>query len=53
MRRFVENQKNHRRVERRIKDLSFQQEEDYKNQQRMQELVDRLQNKVNSDWTEV
>ena len=45
-RRLVEGQKNHRRIERRIKELSFQQDEDHKNHERMQELVDRLQNKV-------
>lgn len=34
------------RTERRIKELSFQREEDRKNHERMQELVDKLQNKV-------
>ena len=47
-RRLVEGQKNHRRFERRIKELSFQQDEDHKNHERMQELVDKLQNKVKS-----
>ena len=45
-RRLVDSQKNQRRAERRIKELCFQQEEDHKNHERMQELVDKLQNKV-------
>ena len=49
-RRLVEGQKNHRRIERRIKELSFQQDEDHKNHERMQELVDKLQNKVFRLW---
>ncbi len=36
------------RVERRIKELTFQQEEDRKNHERMQDLVDKLQEKVKS-----
>lgn len=48
-RRLVEGQKNHRRIERRINELSFQQEEDHKNHERMQELVDKLQGKVNKE----
>lgn len=47
-RRMVEHQKNQRRIERRAKELAFQQDEDYKNHERMQELVDKLQNKVKS-----
>merc|ERR1711884_73294 len=35
-----------RRTDRRIKELSFSQDEDHKNHERMQELVDKLQNKV-------
>merc|ERR1712024_78032 len=35
-----------RRTDRRIKELSFSQGEDHKNHERMQELVDKLQNKV-------
>ena len=46
-RRLVDGQKNQRRLDRRIKDLTFQQEEDHKNHERMQELVDKFQNKVN------
>ena len=45
-RRLVEAQKSHRRTDRRIKELTFSQEEDCKNHERMQELVDKLQNKV-------
>ncbi len=45
-RRLVENQKNHRKAERRIQELTFQREEDRKNHERMQDLVDKLQNKV-------
>merc|ERR1711997_757521 len=37
-----------RRPTRRIKELTFSQEEDHKNHERMQELVDKLQNKVKS-----
>merc|ERR1712181_122068 len=36
------------RLEQKIKDLTFSQEEDHKNHERMQELVDKLQNKVKS-----
>ena len=45
-RRLVEAQKSQRRTDRRVKELSFSQEEDAKNHERMQELVDKLQNKV-------
>ena len=45
-RRLVEAQKSQRRTERRVKELTFSQEEDQKNHERMQELVDKLQNKV-------
>ena len=49
-RRLVEAQKSQRRTDRRVKELTFSQEEDCKNheRQRMQELVDKLQNKVKS-----
>merc|ERR1711872_541273 len=47
-RRLVEAQKSQRRTDRRIKELTFSQEEDHKNHERMQELVDKLQNKVKS-----
>merc|ERR1739844_533857 len=36
------------RLERRIKELTFSQDEDHKNHERMQELIDKLQNKVKS-----
>ena len=45
-RRLVDAQKTQHRTERRIKELSFSQDEDHKNHERMQELVDKLQNKV-------
>merc|ERR1712038_710447 len=47
-RRLVDAQKSQRRTERRIKELTFSQDEDQKNHERMQELVDKLQNKVKS-----
>merc|ERR1719474_34176 len=46
--RLVEAEKSQRRTTRRIKELTFSQEEDHKNHERMQELVDKLQNKVKS-----
>ena len=45
-RRMSEAQKNLRRSERKIKELSYTQDEDKKNHERMQSLVDQLQNKV-------
>merc|ERR1719427_1976989 len=45
-RRLVEAEKSQRRTTRRIKELTFSQEEDHKNHERMQGLVDQLQNKV-------
>merc|ERR1719350_975946 len=45
-RRLIEAQKSQRRTERRIQELNFSQNEDHKNHERMQELVDKLQNKV-------
>merc|ERR1711902_282004 len=47
-RRLVEAEKSQRRTTRRIKELTFSQEEDHKNHERIQELVDKLQNKVKS-----
>ena len=47
-RRLIEAQKSQRRTERRVKELTFSQDEDHKNHERMQELVDKLQNKVKS-----
>merc|ERR1719468_1064927 len=44
-RRLVDAQKSQRRTERRVKELTFSQDEDQKNHERMQELVDKLQNK--------
>merc|ERR1711922_104598 len=47
-RRLVDAQKSQRRTDRRIKELTFSQDEDHKNHERMQELLDKLQNKVKS-----
>merc|ERR1712119_31527 len=44
-RRLVEAEKSQRRTTRRIKELTFSQEEDHKNHERMKELVDKQQNK--------
>merc|ERR1712061_23186 len=45
-RRMGEAQKNLRRSERRIKELVFASDEDKKNHERMQALIDQLQNKI-------
>ena len=45
-RRFADGQKNLRRSERRIKELSYAADEDRKNHERMQNLVDQLQSKI-------
>jgi len=45
-RRFADAQKNLRRSERRIKELVFASDEDKKNHERMQALIDQLQNKI-------
>merc|ERR1712050_121194 len=45
-RRHAETVKNMRKGERRLKELSFQVDEDRKNQERMQDLVDKLQAKI-------
>jgi myosin heavy chain 6/7 len=47
-RRFGDSQKNLRRSERRIKELSFAGDEDRKNHERMQVLIDGLQGKIKS-----
>jgi len=47
-RRFGDSQKNLRRSERRIKELSFAGDEDRKNHERMQGLIDGLQGKIKS-----
>ncbi|XP_020782992.2 myosin-16-like [Boleophthalmus pectinirostris] len=46
--RHGETVKNLRKGERRVKELIFQTEEDHKTNQRMQELVEKLQNKLKS-----
>ena len=47
-RRHAETQKNMRKADRRLKELAFQSDEDRKNQERMQHLVDQLQGKIKS-----
>merc|ERR1712061_656800 len=47
-RRFNDAQKNLRKSERRIKELSFAADEDRKNHERMQGLIDQLQGKIRS-----
>merc|ERR1711951_284535 len=45
-RRFADSQKNLRRSERRIKELAFAADEDRKNHERMQNLIDQLQGRI-------
>jgi len=45
-RRHADAQKNLRKGDRRVKELSFQAEEDRKNHERMQDLVEKLQQKI-------
>ena len=47
-RRLGDGQKNLRKSERRVKELLFQQEENKKNQDRITDLVDKLQQKIKS-----
>merc|ERR1712133_127933 len=47
-RRFADAQKNLRKSERTIKELAFAADEDKKNHERMQGLIDQLQGKVKS-----
>ena len=47
-RRFGDAQKNLRKSERRIKELTFASDEDKKNHERMQGLIDQLQGKIKS-----
>merc|ERR1740128_1584426 len=47
-RRFADAQKNLRRSERTVKELTYTQEEDRKNHERMQSLIDQLQGKIRS-----
>merc|ERR1719262_1766372 len=47
-RRNADSLKNLRKSERKIKELSYQQEEDRKNHERMQALIDQLQGKIKS-----
>merc|ERR1719361_1901488 len=45
-RRHAETQKNARKADRRLKELAFQVDEDRKNQERLQDLIEKLQNKI-------
>merc|ERR1712142_336450 len=47
-RRYADASKNFRKTERRIKELTFASDEDKKNHERMQALIDQLQGKVKS-----
>merc|ERR1719195_2276881 len=47
-RRMADAQKNLRKSERKIKELTYQQDEDRKNYERMQALIDQLQGKIKS-----
>merc|ERR1712107_832810 len=47
-RRNADSQKNLRKSERKIKELTYSQEEDRKNHERMQGLIDQLQGKIKS-----
>ena len=44
--RTAESMKGHQRAERKIKEISFQNDEDRKNQERMSDLAAKLQQKV-------
>ena len=48
IRRSADSQKNPRKSERKIKELAYQQDEDRKNHERMQALIDQLQGKIKS-----
>merc|ERR1712156_601674 len=47
-RRFADSQKNLRRSERQIKELTYASDEDRKNHERMQALIEQLQSKIKS-----
>merc|ERR1712083_87808 len=47
-RRFADSQKNLRKSERRIKEMTYASDEDRKNHERMQALIDQLQSKIKS-----
>merc|ERR1711910_4663 len=47
-RRMADAQKNLRKSERRIKEMTYGQDEDRKNHERMQALIDQLQSKIKS-----
>ena len=45
-RRHAETMKNMRKADRRLKELAFQSDEDRKNQERLQDLIEKLQGKI-------
>ena len=45
-RRYADTQKNLRKSERHVKELTFTQDEDRKNSERLQALIDQLQGKI-------
>lgn len=45
-RRYAEVEKNMRKQDRRLKEMEFQSDEDHKNAGRMQDMIDKLQNKI-------
>merc|ERR1712184_36444 len=52
-RRLGDAQKNLRKSERRVKELTYTQDEDRKNNERMQALVDQLQGKIKSNKKQI
>merc|ERR1711971_134150 len=51
--RTADSYKAFQRAERRIKELQFQQEEDHKNQDRMSDLANKLQQKIKTYKTQI
>lgn len=45
-RRHAETQKNMRKADRRLKEIAFQSDEDRKNQERLNEMIDKLNGKL-------
>lgn len=45
-RRHAETSKSIRKQDRRLKELAFQADEDHKSQERTQDMIDKLQNKI-------
>merc|ERR1712096_373888 len=51
--RTADSYKAFQRAERRVKELQFQQEEDHKNQDRMSDLANKLQQKIKTYKTQI